>query len=103
MLDITRHEHIYERIQHHLLRSDELPPDIGGVERAIGGSPVMLCTLSMLSNPMLSECGIFHILPVERLVIDEASQIDIGEYMVRAILNQLLGHSTAIIASLSSV
>ena len=36
----------------------------------------------MLSNPALYEYGVFDYLPVERLVVDEASQIDTFEFMV---------------------
>jgi len=43
---------------------------------------VVLCTLGMLSNPKLAGCGLFDIIPVKSLVIDEASQIDIFEFMV---------------------
>ncbi|KAI0915361.1 hypothetical protein AcV5_003854 [Taiwanofungus camphoratus] len=52
------HEHIYEPIEHCLLRSDELFDDSTAVERKFGGSQIVLCTLSMLSNPALDECGI---------------------------------------------
>ena len=37
----------------------------------------------MLSNPALEHCGVFRVVPVERLIVDEASQIDAFEYMVR--------------------
>lgn len=52
------------------------------MEMAIGGSPVILCTLSMLSNPILDDRRVYKLVPLERLVIDEASQIDIREFMV---------------------
>lgn len=63
--------------------TDELPPDPGAAERTIGGSPIILCTLSMLSNPLLEDRKVYQVVPVEVLIVDEASQIDIGEYMVR--------------------
>jgi hypothetical protein len=47
---------------------------------------VVLCTLSMLSNPKLLDCGLFSLLPVKSLVIDEASQIDVFEFMVIPVL-----------------
>jgi hypothetical protein len=50
------------------------------------GITVVLCTLSMLSNPKLVDCGLFDILPVNSLVIDEASQIDVFEFMVSPVL-----------------
>jgi regulator of nonsense transcripts 1 len=53
---------------------------------AFGDATVVLCTLGTLSNPKLVDCGLFDILPVKSLVIDEASQIDIFEFMVIPIL-----------------
>lgn len=82
MYSSIRHEHIYQKVEQHLVRSDMLPCDRGDVERMVGGSPIILCTLSMLSNPILHERGLYHLVPVERLVIDEASQIEVGEFMV---------------------
>jgi hypothetical protein len=40
----------------------------------------------MLSNPKLADCGLFNILPVNSLVVDEASQIDVFEFMVILVL-----------------
>lgn len=48
----------------------------------LGSSSVILCTISMLSNPAIDNCGIFDVIPVERLIVDEASQIDTFEFMV---------------------
>lgn len=50
--------------------------------RALGGSQIILSTLSMISNPSLHDNGTFDIIPVERLIVDEASQINIFEFMV---------------------
>ena len=47
------------------------------------GSPIILSTLGMLSNPALHSVGLFLTVPVERLVIDEASQIKMEDFMVR--------------------
>ena len=52
-------------------------------ERTFDGCRVVLCTLSMLSNPALDNCGVYRLLPLEVLVVDEASQIDVTEFMVR--------------------
>ena len=81
-ISLLRHEHIYDKVERHLLRSDEFPQAPNDMERAIGGSPVILCTLSMLSNPILDDRRVYELVPLERLVIDEASQIDVGEFMV---------------------
>ncbi|KAJ2974699.1 hypothetical protein NUW54_g11853 [Trametes sanguinea] len=75
------HEHLYEEIEERLIRSDELFGDIVVAERMIGESMVILCTIAMLSNPAIDNCGIFNIVPVERLVVDEASQINTFEFM----------------------
>jgi len=65
-----------------VIRSDELPKTQGEVARMFGDVTVVLCTLSMLSNPKLKECGLIRVIPVTSLVIDEASQIDVFEFMV---------------------
>jgi hypothetical protein len=52
------------------------------MERELGGSHIILSTLSMISNPSLHDNGTFDIIPVERLIIDEASQINIFEFIV---------------------
>lgn len=46
------------------------------------GITLVLSTLSMLSNPMLNDCGLFKLIPVRSLIVDEASQIDVFEFMV---------------------
>ncbi|PCH35506.1 nucleoside triphosphate hydrolase protein [Wolfiporia cocos MD-104 SS10] len=81
------HEHIYGPIEKYLIRSDDLfrDPDPVYAENRLGGSKVILCTLSMLSNPALDDCQIFDLVPMERLVVDEASQIDTSEFMASAI------------------
>ena len=56
------------------------------MSKTFRGVTVVLCTLSMLSNPKLADCGLIDILPVTSLVIDEASQIDIFEFMVITVL-----------------
>ena len=81
MLALHRHEHLYEGIEDDLIRTDEFGAAFDP-RHQIGTTKVILCTLSMLSNPVLYECGVFDYLPVERLVVDEASQIDTFEFMV---------------------
>ncbi|KIK52416.1 hypothetical protein GYMLUDRAFT_233465 [Collybiopsis luxurians FD-317 M1] len=75
------HEHIYEKIQEKLIRTDRLPKHQLALSRKIGSSTVILSTLTLLSNPALEQNGMFDIVPVRNLVVDEASQIDIFEYM----------------------
>jgi regulator of nonsense transcripts 1 len=73
---------LYVEIEATLIRSDELPNRPGDVSRMFGDVKVVLCTLGMLSNPQLDNCGLFDVIPVRSLVIDEASQIDVFEFMV---------------------
>ena len=96
-----RHEHLYESIEERLIRSDDLFSDPVATERKLGGSRTILSTISMLSNPALDDNGVYRIVPVERLVVDEASQIDSFELMVSscfvcrsAILSRPHIHST---------
>lgn len=78
-----RHEHIYNLIQDNLIRTDELPKKSADTKKVLGSSSIVLSTLSTLSNPGLMTNGLFELVPVERLVIDEASQIKIFDFMVR--------------------
>ncbi|KAI0666960.1 P-loop containing nucleoside triphosphate hydrolase protein, partial [Trametes maxima] len=77
------HEHLYEgAVEHTLIRSDELNSPHGfDAPRLIGDAQIILCTLSMLSSPALQTQDVFKYRPVERLVVDEASQIDTSEFL----------------------
>ena len=88
ILDNTRyrHEELYVGIENTIIRSDELPDVQSDVARMFGDITMVLCTLGMLSNPKLSNCGLFRTIPVRSLVIDEASQIDVFEFMVIPLL-----------------
>ena len=77
-----RHEHLYVEIEQRLIRSDELPKSKMEMERIVSGSSIILCTLSMISNPALFDNGTFEVVPLERLIIDESSQINVFEFMV---------------------
>lgn len=83
LLTLCRHEHIYKSIEERLIRSDELPDNPTGLARVLLGSQIILSTISMLSNPCLENNGMFRLVPMERLIIDEASQINVFEYLVR--------------------
>lgn len=45
------------------------------------GSRVILCTISMLSAGRIMECGFTKVVPVQTVIIDEASQIEVGDYL----------------------
>ncbi len=65
-----------------VVRSDDLGREPIQAERSLGGSQIVLCTLSMLSAPCMDSLRLFDLIPVERLVIDEASQVGTFEIMV---------------------
>jgi regulator of nonsense transcripts 1 len=74
-----RHEHLYEKIHENVIESSMFPADTVSANRLLLGCRVILCTLSMLSN---SKLGIFTgLVPIELVVVDEASQIEIGDYL----------------------
>jgi hypothetical protein len=72
---IVRHEHLYSKIQDNIIRSDTFK----GAQSRIQDCQVILCTLSMLSNPAIRKFT--WSIPVQTLVVDEASQIEIGDYL----------------------
>jgi len=55
------------------------PDDTVSADRLLLGSRVILCTLSMLSNSKLSRFTL--LVPIELVLVDEASQIEIGDYL----------------------
>jgi len=59
-----------------------MPPDPVSMMVLLGGARVILSTIGMLSNPTLEKNRTFDLVPVERLVVDEASQINSFEYLV---------------------
>ena len=74
-----RHEHLYEKIEQNIIRSDNFSQDVVSMERQLAGSRVILCTLSMLSHHRLPLFT--RLVPVEVVIVDEASQIEIGDYI----------------------
>ncbi|KAF8440438.1 P-loop containing nucleoside triphosphate hydrolase protein [Boletus edulis BED1] len=73
------HEHLYEKLEPCFIRSDVFPKSIVEAERLLLDCKVILCTLSMFSNPQIKE--IMRIVPVETIILDEASQIECGNYL----------------------
>ncbi|KAF8843771.1 hypothetical protein BDN67DRAFT_896582 [Paxillus ammoniavirescens] len=71
------HEHLYTNILANLITSGEF----SGRLSELRGCPVVLCTLSMLSSDTLRRLGAFRMVPVRTVVVDEASQIEIGDYI----------------------
>jgi superfamily I DNA and/or RNA helicase len=76
----SRHEHLYTNIRANMIVSEDFMTP-GLLQRHLEGCPVVLCTLSMLSSSALRRSGGFTTAPIKTLVIDEASQIEIGSYI----------------------
>jgi len=72
------HEHLYTKISDNVIQSDELTQNGFSAIKVLKGCKVMLCTLSMLSSPLLKIAGIIRNVPLHTLVVDEASQIEVG-------------------------
>ncbi|KAG2367882.1 hypothetical protein BDR07DRAFT_206704 [Suillus spraguei] len=73
------HEHLYAGIRANIIISEDFSAP--GFFQELQTTPVILCTLSMLSSFALRRFGGFKAAPLRTLVIDEASQIEIGDYI----------------------
>ena len=78
-LRFHRHEHLYEELEPRLIRSDDFKKSPVEASRQLLDCKVILCTLSMFSNPMAHVYIRVH--PVKMLILDEASQIECGDYL----------------------
>jgi hypothetical protein len=76
-----RHEHLYNRLEDAgcFIRSDSFNDDIVGLSRRLLDTSVILCTLSTLSNPRIGDFA--RLVPVQTIIFDEASQIEVGDYL----------------------
>ncbi|KAK1231571.1 hypothetical protein PQX77_005305 [Marasmius sp. AFHP31] len=69
------HEHLYQQILDRVIRSDRF---MGIKPKELADCKVILCTLSMVSARFLK--AFKRAVPIQTLVVDEASQIEIGDY-----------------------
>lgn len=78
LLIIGRHEHLYEDscFDGHLILSNRF---FSVKPRQLSGIKVILSTVSMLSHPLLSKFT--STIPMKTVIVDEASQIEIGSYI----------------------
>ena len=65
-------------IEANVITSDRLFKP-GALRKELKGSQVILCTLSMMSHSKLS--GLTKVVPIINAIIDEASQIEVGQYV----------------------
>ncbi|CAO1638479.1 unnamed protein product [Sympodiomycopsis kandeliae] len=73
------HEHHYIGLEKHVIVTDLLG-DLGQTRRALDGVRVILSTLSGISSIRLDQGQVFRIRPLNLLLVDEASQLVIGNY-----------------------
>ena len=76
-----RHEHLYEEISRNVIPSGAFKDTTLENAVLLAGARVILCTISMLSTCRLVVCGFTKIVPVQTVIIDEASQIEAGDYL----------------------
>ncbi|KAH9972822.1 P-loop containing nucleoside triphosphate hydrolase protein [Lactifluus volemus] len=74
------HEHLYTEIKNNMIVSGNIPRQ-SALKKALQGSQVILCTLDMVSNPRLQELGLTKAVPILNVIIDEASQIEVSQYV----------------------
>ncbi|KAI9574025.1 P-loop containing nucleoside triphosphate hydrolase protein [Boletus coccyginus] len=72
-------EHLYEELEPCLIRSDTFKMSTVEASRQLLDCNVILCTLSMFSNPNIDV--FLRIVPVETIILDEANQIECGDYL----------------------
>ncbi|KAK7050877.1 hypothetical protein VNI00_004989 [Paramarasmius palmivorus] len=69
------HEHLYGEVRNNLIPSNHF---LKTSPRDLQGCCVILCTLSMLSARLLTKFT--QLIPIKTMVVDEASQIQVGDY-----------------------
>ncbi|KAH9037839.1 P-loop containing nucleoside triphosphate hydrolase protein [Lactarius pseudohatsudake] len=72
------HEHLYNKIGKNTIRTDTIPKP-SALKKLLEDTQVVLCTLSMISSPRLRD--LTQIVPIINVVIDEASQIEVSQYV----------------------
>jgi hypothetical protein len=77
-MDLLRHDHLYNEIRANVLPSTEFGSNQTENEALLGGARVMLCTLSMFANRRMPFDAI---VPINTVIVDEASQIECGDYI----------------------
>lgn len=85
LVNDDRHEHLYPGVEEELIRTDELPDDPRQLNDLFVNVRVVLCTLSSLSNPVIQQKVCLERVPINNLVVDEASQISVFQYLVREV------------------
>ncbi|KAG8915393.1 hypothetical protein FRC01_003678 [Tulasnella sp. 417] len=72
------HESQYNECKEYMIRSTFFRKSL---KKEMRKMKFVLCTIGMLFSPALEKLGLFRTIPMERLVVDEASQIFVGDYL----------------------
>ncbi|KAI6128964.1 P-loop containing nucleoside triphosphate hydrolase protein [Pisolithus croceorrhizus] len=86
-------KHFYEKLQACLICSDTFSDNIDGASEQLRESRIILCTLGMLSNDKIAP--FVHVTPVDVLIFDEGSQIEVGNYL--PVLHRFINTLTKIV------
>jgi superfamily I DNA and/or RNA helicase len=76
---LVRHEHLYEKIEQRVVVSSDFPNDLVGAQRLFLDAKVILCTMSMMTHPSIPMFS--KLISVSNVIVDEASQIYLGDYI----------------------
>ena len=77
----NRHDHLYTGMAERVIRSGNFSGSKKDTERDLDGVRVILCTLSMITSKSMIRSGFAQLVPIRALIVDEASQIEVGEYL----------------------
>jgi hypothetical protein len=84
-IQTCRNEYIYEGpLKSFLILTSELPSNPRDVEALFENISCVLCTLGTILSPTLEHKRIFTLVPPIHVIVDEASQIDVFDYLVSA-------------------
>ncbi|KAI6108102.1 P-loop containing nucleoside triphosphate hydrolase protein [Pisolithus sp. B1] len=86
-------KHFYEKLQACLICSDTFSDNVVGASEQLRESRIILCTLGMLSNDKIAP--FVHVTPVDVLIFDEGSQIEVGNYL--PVLHRFMNTLTKIV------
>jgi hypothetical protein len=81
-----RHEHVYTKVKENMVVTSSLPKNAAEVRTFLGDSRVVLCTLSMVTHPILKNLEFYKYMPVNNVVVDEGAGFFLG-YFVNVFLN----------------
>jgi hypothetical protein len=96
-----RHEHVYTKVKENMVTTSNLPKNAAEVRTFLGDTSVVLCTLSMMTHPMLKNLEFYKYMPVNNVVIDEGASFLLFcehflSYLLPSITNSTRGSSSTL-------